>query len=386
MKKLAIFGVFVLFFWSCAEDASEPGRVSPTPGGNTTQKEAPAAKKPRKPKKEKAAYSHGDMNEILVIADQDVWEGTAGDSFFYYFAAPYILLPQPEPIFDIIHMTPEALADNLAKREFRTILFLTDLSDKSSLTTRLVSEDLGPKKITEAKVGKGYSTIVGKDKWAEDQILFYILGNNSKKLTENITENWAPIARRINEKDMETVEANAYQAGDNNALTSDILEKFGLKLRVPGDFKLAMYMPKKEIMWIRRDDRDLVANIIIHTRPYVNEKQLTREGIKKIQHEVGKVVTTQQPDTYMRINDEDLPLFVENKTINGLFTVEAKGIWDIVNDFKGGPFLSYLMLNSTTNELIFIDGFIYAPSKYTKRNYMQEMELILSSASLPKAQ
>ncbi|MEZ4935771.1 MAG: DUF4837 family protein [Saprospiraceae bacterium] len=48
--------------------------------------------------------TYGRPNQIFVIADSSLWNGAVGDSFFYYFAAPYILLPQPEPIFDIQHM------------------------------------------------------------------------------------------------------------------------------------------------------------------------------------------------------------------------------------------------------------------------------------------
>ena len=370
MKKLAIFGALALFCWACSADKPEPGESSVPTTASQPKPALPTSKAP---------YSHGDLNEILVIADDALWEGEVGDTFFYYFTAPYILLPQPESIFDVRHMTPEELLETPAKREFRTILFLADLSEKESLATQLVKGDLNKSKIAEAMQGDGYSTIVGKDKWANDQILFYIVGNGPDKLTENITQNFAPIARRINEKDLVTVQANAYQSGESSAMKKMVLEKMGLSLRVPGDFKLARHIPEKNFLWLRRDDRELVANIIIHKRPYTSKDQLTREGIKEIQDELGRLVTSQQPNSYMLINDWDLPLFVENINVNGLFTVEARGIWEMENDFKGGPFLSYLMLDPTTNELIFIDGFLYAPSKSNKRDYMQEMELIISS-------
>ena len=117
-------------------------------------------------------------------------------------------------------------------------------------------------------------------------------------------------------------------------------------------------------------------------------------GIKKIQNEVGKMVTTPRPNTYKRINDVDLPMFVEEKTVNGLYTIEAKGIWDIVNDFMGGPFVSYLMLDEKNGELIFVEGFLHAParvmrddpSRSNKRDLMQEVELIVSSTRLAKQQ
>ena len=89
-------------------------------------------------------------------------------------------------------------------------------------------------------------------------------------------------------------------------------------------------------------------------------------------------MSTEIENTYMRINDVDLPMMIQATEINGNYTVEARGIWDIVNDFMGGPFLGYLIHNAKTNELIYIDCFIHAPGK-KKRNYIQQLEYVVSS-------
>ena len=48
------------------------------------------------------------------------------------------------------------------------------------------------------------------------------------------------------------------------------------------------------------------------------------------------------------------------------------------NDFMGGPFASYLVYNEAQQKVVFVDGFVYAPSK-SKRKYLQRLELVLSS-------
>ncbi len=359
MKKLQFFSIALLFLWSCASESSKP--TSPfTPDKN---------------------QAHGRVNQILVIAEDDLWKSPVGDTFFYYFGAPYILLPQPEPIFDVQHLTPEQLSEQTVKKEFRTVLFLADLNNENSSVSSLVKADLGGEKLAEVLQGKKYGVTVGRDKWAKEQLLFYIHGFGEERLVENIQKNFPSIARKINEKDETIVKANAYQAGRNDKLAAEIKSIFNLDLDVPGDFQKAFFNSQTNTMWLRRDVREVNVNILIHKRPYTNKSQLTKEGIKKIRDEVGRIVTSTVTGSYMRINDVDLPLFVENKTINNQYAVQAKGIWDMVNDFKGGPFVSNLMLDEKAGELILVDAFVFAPQK-DKRNYMQEMELIISSAKI----
>nr|MCU0347770.1 DUF4837 family protein [Saprospiraceae bacterium] len=324
--------------------------------------------------------AHGRVNQLLVIADSNLWTGPVGDSFFYYFSAPYILLPQPEPIFDVVHMTPEALAAQPLKKEFRTIVFLYDLNDENSVTSRMTRFDLGPEKLIELQKGKGYNVTLGQDKWALKQQLFYVNGLGEDKLIACVAANFPAIARKISERDENIVRSTAFQGGEAVKLQEDIFAKYNLKMRIPKGYQQAKYDGKTNTLWLRSDQREIIANIIVHKLPYTDKSQLTKAGIKKIRDGITGIVTTQQPNTYMRINDTDLPLFIENKTLNNVYTVQAKGVWDIVNDFKGGPFVTNLMLNTKTNELVLVDGFVFAPGK-DKRNHMQELEYVLSTAS-----
>jgi hypothetical protein len=84
----------------------------------------------------------------------------------------------------------------------------------------------------------------------------------------------------------------------------------------------------------------------------------------------------------MRINDIDLPMFTKVTQVDNKYALEARGIWEIANDYMGGPFVSYLIHNPKQDELLFIDGFIHAPGE-DKRNFMQYLEHILDTVQLP---
>ena len=80
----------------------------------------------------------------------------------------------------------------------------------------------------------------------------------------------------------------------------------------------------------------------------------------------------------MLINDVDLPTFYNVMTIDGNYAIEARGIWEMENDFMGGAFVSYIIHDSKRQNIVFVDGFIHAPGQ-TKRKYMQDLTLILNT-------
>ncbi len=319
----------------------------------------------------------GKINEINVIADKALWEGAVGDTFRYYFTSAYPILPQPESYFSVRHFTAEDLIKDPIRKEFQTYIILGNLKDTDSGASKLIARDLKVDALSPTATA-GH-TKIGKNKWALDQIIFYMYADKDDTLIKTITKNFTAVAKRIKEMDSNALESTIFQQGDNNKLRREIKEKMGVDLRLPSDYFEALY--KDSTMWLRRETDVLSANIFIHKLKYTNKSQLSKNGIKAIRDRLGKYVSTDIENTYMRTNDVDLPMLTQVVTIDNRYAVEAKGIWDIVNDYMGGPFISYLIHDKDTNELILLDGFIHAPSK-KKRDYMQQMEYLLSNVKL----
>ncbi len=122
----------------------------------------------------------GTANQIVVIADRDLWEGAVGDTFQMLYAAAYPMLPRPESIFDLKHYTPEDLEAGPLRKELRTYLFLGDLSDNNSSTVRQIAKDLGEEKILTIKQEGVQNTTIGRNKWAAGQLMVYVVGKDQK--------------------------------------------------------------------------------------------------------------------------------------------------------------------------------------------------------------
>jgi len=320
----------------------------------------------------------GKINSLKVVADDALWESPVKDTFEFYFESAYPLLPQPEPLFDVAHFTPKTFEDYPVKREYANMIFLANLSDKSSPTTRLVLKDFGKEKIDALKSsGKKYTVTIGRDKWAKGQVLVYLVGFSKEDLIDNIKKNYAGAVKRIQKENEDRVEAEVFAGGVSGEMTKLVEDQLGVRMRIPPKYFKAV--AKDNFVWLRKETRRLSLNIMLYKMKYTDKSIFSKDRIIAIRDSLGrKYVSTPRPDTYMRVNNVDLPVFSNITEINGNYTVRVVGIWDIVNDFMGGPFVTYMIHSTKTNEVLFADVFLHAPTE-EKRDHMIRLEQVLKT-------
>ena len=319
----------------------------------------------------------GAANSISVIADATLWNSDLKDTFQNYFQAAYPILPQPEPIFDVRHFTPKQLEENELRKEFRTYIILADLADANSPGTQLVLKDLGTEKANRAKTDPSYNSAVGYNRWAKGQLVIYLFGKNRDDLFKQIGKQFPAIAKKINKFDEEKIYATVYIQKSNFKLNEDFKTTFNASLDIPSEYFLAIKEGKT--MWFRKETDVISSNIFVTEVPYRSQDQLSKVGMKRTLDSLGiKYVSTDIQGTFKRINDVDLPMLSETTNLGENYAVESRGIWEIENDFMGGPFLSYAVLSPDKKRIVYLEGFLHAPGK-EKRKYMQYLEVILNS-------
>ena len=323
----------------------------------------------------------GRLNEIVVLAEEELWEGETKDSFEFYFGSAYPIMPRPESLFDIRHFTPRELDLEPLRKELRTYVLIADLSDAESRSTTMVRTDLGEERYRKALAGEITST-VGKDKWARGQLIIYLMGTDKAALHKTIKESYPSVSRRVNVHDEEQLKAKIYAAKSNPGMSNEILNKYGVKLKIPAKFLKALDKPDDNFLWLRKDTKNAVMNIVISKFPYSNKNQLNVENLKSYRDELGVYMTTDVVGSRMIINDVDLPVYDYTYTIDEKYAREIRGVWEMTKDFLGGPFASYAILNEKKGEIVFIDTFVYAPG-VEKRNMMQQLDYIAKHAMLP---
>jgi len=320
----------------------------------------------------------GRINDVVILADKETTDSPLGDTIISYFESAYPVLPAQEPIFNVRLMTPADLVAKPLKRELRTYVIIADLKDTASATTKMLQQDLGKDKWQRALTDTAFHTSVGMNKWAQGQLIIYLFGNGDEELSKVIAANFSTVARRINMHDQSNLFATVYGIRqEDKGLQKTIADNFGIDIKLPQTFNKAL--EKDNFLWLRMDYDGANQSIVIQKFPYKDKSQFDVSEIINLRNTYGKAyIKTGSSDAYMTTNVIDLPTLEYTYTNNGLYTKEVRGIWETENDFMGGPFVSYLMLDEAKNEVIFIDVFVFAPGKQ-KRDFMQQLDIIVKT-------
>lgn len=320
----------------------------------------------------------GNVNRVNIVVEDVLLDGPVRDSLDYYYQQAYPLMPQPEPIYDLNVIDAGDLEILPARRELRTYVILADLNDPESPTTKLVTTDLGEEKVLAAREDFRNGTSIVKDRWANDQLLIYLFAEGPDELAKLIAQSFPAASKRIKAADENMLIANVYQSGHSETTRDSIKRLVGVSLDVPVDYRVAR--AEKNFVWMRRDLGVVTQNVLVTSVPYVGQDQVSADSAVVYRNAMGKMaVRSDTEGSYMTTNDRDLPVVPYVTQINGKYAFEARGIWEMTDDFLGGSFFTYLLPSPEEKKLYVIDVFVFAPSK-GKRNYMQQLEVIARSA------
>ena len=283
--------------------------------------------------------SSGNINNISVVTNDELWEGAVGEVIRENFGRPIYGLPQIEPIFSLSHI-PSKVFSGFATKS-RTILKID------------VSENEG--------------VFNFKNTYASPQRIIQITANSPDKIIEIINENLNSIYSTMY---FNEIQGKQRRISKNLNKTEIIKNNTGVSLRFPSAYRVAK--ADTNFVWIRRDIETGSVNLFIQRQRNQTEQSIIekRDSISKI-YIPGPV-----ENTYM---STDLIYTPNTQQINvgGKQVFETRGLWEIEDQFMAGPFLNF-QIKLGDDDFIMLDGFVYSPGS-TKREYIFELEAIMRS-------
>lgn len=318
--------------------------------------------------------STGGADEIMFVIPDNLYTSETKQAINSAFDEVYRILPQEESRFTLSKVKFSAM-NNLMYR-FRNIVLLANTSEESTILA-MAKENLSKEEYAQLENGtKKYFVL--ENVWSKPQNVIFIFGDSQDNLESSIEEASKEVKTHISITDLEEFKKIAFINGINGKLSEQWKEYHHLDLSIPTDYKLAEN--EGNFVSLRKDIEKGMIFIFFDIVYYDGEIPDFNNGIL-LRNERGHFVSSNSPNSYMS-TDSTLG-FIESKTIkNGRIVYETSGLWTMVNDFMGGPFINQYIIDQANKRVILLDGFIYAPGENKKKRYLRQIEAIFSTLTI----
>lgn len=297
--------------------------------------------------------SSGNPYEVMVVAEDSVWNGYVGSSIQRVLDTPLKGLPQDEEMFHRSRIS-HAHYDKITNL-FRNII-LVDI-DKEHTVPKIRLE---------------------RDIHAAPQLIIRITGPNQREVSMYVTEHTKDIQGVISTEEINR-QASFLVDRHNIKFDKKVNEMFGCHLYIPTDVKHVV--EGKDFLWATNGTTTGIQNIVVYSLPYVTERMFLKGPYMALRDTIMKAnLPGDKPGMYMETNRDFV--WTKNIRVQDNYVLEARGLWQMHNDAMGGPFVSHSVVDTINKRVIVVEGFVYAPEKM-KRTMLRRLEAALYTLQLP---
>ena len=297
--------------------------------------------------------SIGGTSEILVVTqNKDQWDGRIGDSIRHFFLDYQYGLPQPESRNELAHTITSGFSDLFKKH----------------------------KNIIEVEINPSLEKAVAstsEDQWAAPQRYIKISAPDITSWVELFDKQKEVYQQWFDKVERERI-LHVFRPTKDDNIANANAKRFGFTLVVPQGFFIAK--DESDFMWIRKEQELSSACIVIYQTPYKDTIQFGTPSLVAMRDMMmQQYIPGPLEGSYMATETEFVPPMVKTvKDYPAGYTVEMRGMWRVVNDYMGGPFVSYTFADSRTGNLVTVEGYYYEPNQ-KKRNQLLQLESIAYS-------
>jgi len=293
----------------------------------------------------------GKAGEMLIVID-DTWRNSdAGETLKSIVRQPYLGLPQPEPMFDI------------------SVTSYVGFNDFMKTYRNLVLTKISPKV-------KADTVLYYKNVWAKGQVMVRINAKTEEGFVKLIKRQEIKLLSFFNKAERER-SIKSYRKYINKEFSDKIRAKWGVFVSTPTT--LQRITEKKDFIWMNEGSAASSQGLMVYSFPYVGEGTFSKEFLlNKRDSILKKNIPGPTEGSYMATEMTFPPIYKTTK-INGEKVVEMRGLWKVIGDMMGGPWILQAHLDKENNRVIVLDGYVYSPEKADKRDKIRQLEAVMYS-------
>ncbi len=299
------------------------------------------------------AVSTGKNSEILVYIDTKLWESPVGDSIRAIFMKAQDGLNQPEPMFTLLPLNE-----------------LDDLFKKHRNILRVIISDT----VKEARLQ--YSDNV----FAKPQSYVEAMASDPDHLIELLKKGEHALINKFRHTDFLRIQ-RAYKMQESITIQNQIRSDFGLSMIVPKSFYVAKSSPG--FLWLRLETNRYSQGLMIYRQEYNGDQMPDPQFLLDWKNNITQLNIPGEVEGSYMITDTLTHPIISTTSMNFGDATEIRGLWIIMGDFMGGPYVSVFFTDPDKKFLYGLDGYVYYPSR-DKRDLLLQLEAIIHSAEFAK--
>jgi len=275
-----------------------------------------------------------------------------------------ILTPSPESFYNIKFADPESFSalktqTNLVVASIGSY----ELNPGTKLAKELLGQNAFKKTLTEVPV------ILSKDQFAKNQLFMILSGSTPDQIKDYLVANNEFIRNQFDENFFSKQSQYFLENERQEELEKDLQQKYNWNMKIPWGWELIKNDSEESFFWIG------------HELPFRWIAVHWRDGNFFSEEEVLEYVK-EYPQMYfesIRYNQEYIN--IEFKDFKSESSYEVSGLWESIDDAKGGPFRGYLFYDYENDRTFYISYLVFNPGG-KKAFYMRQLEMIAKTIDI----
>lgn len=321
--------------------------------------------------------ARGEADEIILVIDSTQWADTVGLALELKktFLAPMLGLPQDEPLFKVSKVNPKKLNSTL--KSASNMVFVTTLDSRTS-ESRAIQNYFTDQALNKVKRDTSQFMRVLKDEFARGQNVMFLFAATEEQLAQKIRYNRANLQEYFEGAAKKKIQAKLFK-NSLKELSRQLRNDMGVGLTIPFGWERAKNL--KNFVWYRKMDAQSEQSVFVYYEPYQDRNMFNDIGAFRDRITSTYLRDGEKPSKYIK-RQEIINVFTERVTFNDNFAVEARSLWKISDNSRGGPFLSYTIVDESNGMVYYVEGYVDSPGT-KKKNLMRELEAILGTFKTP---
>ncbi|NQZ76627.1 MAG: DUF4837 family protein, partial [Ekhidna sp.] len=330
-----------------------------------------AAKENRR--KDLLPNARGEADEIILVVDSTQWADTVGlaAELRKTFMSPMLGLPQDEALFNVSKVNPRRL--NSVLKSAKNMIFVMTL-DSNTPDSRVLQKFFTDQSLNQIKRDTSIFMRTQRDVFARGQTVMFLFSATEQQLAKKINYNRSEIRNFFEASARETIKSSLFKS-QKKELAARIKENHGVELTIPFGWEKARDL--KNFVWMRKMDAETEQSLFIYYEPYTSQGIFNKIGEFRDKITERNLFDGENKDVYIK-RQEIIPVFTERVNFNDHFAVEARGLWKISDNSRGGPFVSYTIVDEEEGLVYYVEGYVDSPGT-RKKHLVRELEAILST-------